>query len=280
MNAKEVKFTAPEESANVSIEFSGDGVKSFSKNVKVQGDEPIPEKPEQVVQPVVKINGKSDKIVLDSRKSEFEADITVEYGSCSADSMPLDEITFTVTNAAGVTGGSTSQQGGAARMTFANLGTVAAAEESLLATISISGSCLDGHQINQEIKVYVPEKEEEQYMMWLGAIDYMDVLYDLVPNIDMIWDRVTAEMIPAEVRGDINNPICPTGTVPGWTGWITLICQVEKESEIALEYSGSGREHPYSINPERLYFEKDGKQWFAETSDCNASMTAIWTIAR
>ena len=167
MNAKEVKFTAPEESANVSIEFSGDGVKPFSKNVKVQGDEPIPEEPEQVVQPVVKINGKSDKIVLDSRKSSFEADITVEYGSCSADAIKLEDIVFNVVPASGVTGGSPDQLDGAAHMTFANLGTVAATEESLLATIKIQGGpCADGHQINQEIKIYVPEKPAEQHMLY------------------------------------------------------------------------------------------------------------------
>ena len=166
-NAKEVKFTAPDESANVSIEFSGDGVKSFSKNVKVQGDEPIPEKPEQVVQPVVKINGKSDKIVLDSRVSSFEADITVEYGSCSADDIKLEDIVFTLVPAAGVTGGSSDHLDGAAHMTFANLGTVAASEESLLTTIKIQGGpCADGHQINQEIKVYVPEKPAEQHMLY------------------------------------------------------------------------------------------------------------------
>ena len=167
MNAKEVKFTAPEESANVSIEFSGDGVKPFSKNVKVQGDEPIPEEPEQVVQPIVKINGKSDKIVLDSRVSSFEADITVEYGSCSADVIPLEDIVFTLVPAAGVTGGSSDSLDGAAHMTFANLGTVAAAEESLLTTIKIQGGpCADGHEINQEIKVYVPEKPAEQHMLY------------------------------------------------------------------------------------------------------------------
>ena len=177
MNAKEVKFTAPEESANVSIEFSGDGVKPFSKNVKVQGDEPIPEKPEQVVQPVVKINGKSDKIVLDSRVSSFEADITVEYGSCSADDIKLEDIVFTLVPAAGVTGGSSDHLDGAAHMTFANLGTVAASEESLLTTIKIQGGpCADGHQINQEIKVYVPEKPPVQHNFYyanyqMGPID-------------------------------------------------------------------------------------------------------------
>ena len=84
--------------------------------------------------------------------------------------MPLDGITFTVANAAGVTGGSTSQQLGAANMTFANLGTVAATEESLLATIQISCSCQDGHEINQEIKVYVPEKPPVSHMMYIGEI--------------------------------------------------------------------------------------------------------------
>ena len=208
MNAKEVKFTAPEESANVSIEFSGDGVKPFSKNVKVQGDEPIPEEPEQVVQPVVKINGKSDKIVLSSRVSEFEADITVEYGSCSVDDIKLEDIVFTLVPASGVTGGSSDSLDGAARMTFANLGTVAATEESLLTTIKIQGGpCTNGgHEINQEIKVYVPEKPPVQNMLYV--IDVQMSNDGFFANIPM---SKTLELITPDLFvGKTPEPLVPT----------------------------------------------------------------------
>ena len=228
--------------------------------------------------------------MLDSRKSSFEADITVEYGSCSADAIKLEDIVFNVVPASGVTGGSPDQLDGAAHMTFANLGTVAATEESLLATIKIQGGpCADGHQINQEIKIYVPEKPAEQYMMWLGVFHDEEIIYDLVPNIDMVWEsKIKPEMIPAEVKGSDTNPITDCKDSHKWAatfgdtnGGIYLICEKAKESEIALAMASNGVVGAYDIEEQRQYFEKDGKEWFVEVSFVASQINGgAWTVKR
>ena len=158
MNAKEVKFTAPDESANVSIEFSGDGVKPFSKNVKVQGDEPIPEEPDQPAKnPVIKINGSSDVIEIQRGETSFEGVITVEYGDCSAADLPLIEIEFVMTSAGGAKDGATFN--GADRVTFDGIGMPSDWRECVAATLSVSMPCTGTpqHRITQEFQVKVPQ---------------------------------------------------------------------------------------------------------------------------
>ena len=187
-NAQQVTFQAPEESANVSIEFSGDGVKPFSKNVKVQGDEPIPEEPEQVVNPVVKINGSADIIMIERGKDSFDGQITIEYGSCSADALAIDSIQFTME-------GQNFQ--GADTVTFTGVPAAPSNDECVVTTISIAMPCMDGkHTVNQTFQVKVPEVKQ---MMFFGPVRNQEVfsgdpLYYIIPNF--FDDKMTTPVGP------------------------------------------------------------------------------------
>jgi hypothetical protein len=212
LNAKEVKFTAPEESANVSIEISGDGVKAKTQSVRVQGDEPIPEDPEPEVpeqpknNPVIKINGSASEIEV-PRGDSFVGTITVDYGDCNETDLPLSDIEFILTSKVG---GAGCNVNGADTVTFTGLGSAPDSNPCTVATISVSMSCLGEpqHAITQTFQVKVPELKEK---IFYGMVQEMEVMF--MPDADAIFfvegwfnDKITMDAGPQPFKEWGNDP--------------------------------------------------------------------------
>ena len=208
MNAKEVKFTAPDESANVSIEISGDGVKAKTQSVKVQGDEPIPEEPEQPKKnPVIKINGSSNVIEIARGVDSFKGTISVDLGDCNeADINPME---FILTSKGGGAGCTVSGNIGD-ELTFTGLGTAPSNDECVIATISVSMTCLGGdHEITQEFQVKVPKLELKMFFQSASVFDINAAEQVHIQGLDYVIANCNKEIAPVakfSIDGDPDAP--------------------------------------------------------------------------